>query len=323
MRLFLALLVLLAIAQPAAADELRPSSIELSEQAQGRWHLGWKRNLGQRSTGQPETPAYPRNCRPVGEPVERRVAALSVVGNLELRCSGSLAGQRIGWPGLVGEDALVRIVPLDGGVQTHLLTPTAPMAAITGEPGRWQVARSYFELGVIHILEGWDHLLFVIALVLLVVRGWQVVKAATAFTLAHSLTLTAVTFGFFGLPARPVEAAIALSIVFLAVELARGDRTSLTRRWPWAVAFAFGLLHGFGFAGALRDIGLPQGEVPAALVAFNLGVEAGQVLVILAVIALRLTTRRLAPRVEAPALRTATYAIGIIASFWLIERLIA
>ena len=169
---------------------------------------------------------------------------------------------------------------------------------------------------------GWDHLLFVIALVLLVVGGWQVVKAATAFTIAHSITLVATTLGYTGLPSRPVEALIALSIVFLAVELARSDRETWTRRWPWVVAFGFGLLHGFGFAGALREIGLPEGEVPAALFAFNVGVEAGQLLVIAALIALRALIQRFAPKADAPALRFATYGIGITASYWLVDRLV-
>ena len=322
MRLLGALLVWLALATPALADELRPSSIELSEQEPGRWHLGWKQNLGQSTPDALRVPAFPDNCRTTAAPVQRRGAA-ALVGTVELACEGPVAGGAIGWPDLVGEDALVRVIARDGTLQTFVLTPADPVATIAPRPGRWQVFTSYFSLGVVHILEGWDHLLFVIALVLLVVRGWAVIKAATAFTIAHSLTLAAVTVGFIGLPARPVEAAIALSIVFLAVELARGDRDSLTRRLPWAVAFAFGLLHGFGFAGALRDIGLPQGEVPTALLAFNLGVEAGQLLVIAAVVAIRLAVSRLVPRAEMPAVRVATYAIGITASFWLIERLVA
>ncbi|MFZ9396762.1 MAG: HupE/UreJ family protein, partial [Erythrobacter sp.] len=126
-----------------------------------------------------------------------------------------------------------------------------------------------------------------------------------------------------GLPQQPVEALIALSIVFLAVELARGERDSWTRRWPWVVAFGFGLLHGFGFAGALREIGLPEGEVPMALLTFNLGVEAGQLLVIAGVLALRVATARLAPRAEAPAIKFATYAIGTISAYWLVDRVLA
>ena len=226
-------------------------------------------------------------------------------------------------PGLTGKaDALVRIAPLGREIQSHRLTAASPVATIIARPDRWQVLRSYFVIGTEHILTGWDHLLFVVALVLLVAGGWPVVKAATAFTVAHSITLVATTLGYAGIAQKPVEALIALSIIFLAVELAKGKRESWTRRWPWVVAFGFGLLHGFGFAGALREIGLPEGEVPAALLAFNVGVEAGQLLVIAAVIALRTAIRRATPNAENPALRIATYAIGITASYWFIDRLV-
>lgn len=219
-------------------------------------------------------------------------------------------------------DVMLRVAPLGRPVQTFRLTGAQPMATIAARPGSWQVMRSYFALGVEHILEGWDHLLFVIALVLLVRRGWAVAKAVTAFTVAHSLTLAGVSLGFLGLPGRPVEAVIALSIVLLAVEVARGERTTLTRRWPWLVAFLFGLVHGFGFAGALRDIGLPEGEVPAALIAFNLGVEAGQLCVVLGVLLVLEAIRRIRSDALAPAIRAASYAIGITGSYWLVERLV-
>ena len=316
-------LVLLAALMPicAQADELRPSSIELSQQDETNWHLGWKQNIGQQTARSLRVPIIPDACRILGKPVERR-GALALIGSAELGCSGSLEGQKVGWSELVAEDALLRVVPLQGDVQAFRLTPEEPLANIAVQPGSWQVWQSYFPLGVVHILKGWDHLLFVIALVLLVAGHWAVVKAITAFTVAHSLTLAGVSLGLFGLPARPVEAAIALSIMFLAVELARGDRESFTRRWPWIVAFSFGLLHGFGFAGALREIGLPQGEIAHALIAFNLGVEAGQLLVISGVLALRLAIQRIIPKAEPQALKLATYAIGITSSFWFIERLI-
>jgi len=168
-------------------------------------------------------------------------------------------------------------------------------------------------------------LLFVIALGLLVRRGWAVVTAATAFTIAHSITLVATTLGYAGLPGRPVEALIALSIVFLAVEgavvLRDPDCMTFTRRAPWLVAFAFGLIHDFGFAGALTEIGLPRGAIAAALLAFNLlGVEAGQLLVVGVTMAVFAMLTRAAANAEGPALRLATYAIGAAGSYWLIER---
>ncbi len=307
---------------PAKADELRPSSIEFVQRDATNWHLGWKQNLARAADAQLRVPVIPDGCEIATEPVGRK-GAMALIGHAAVTCKTPIAGGQLGWSELVGEDALLRVVPQDTPTQAFRLTPDQPLATIAAEPGTWQVWQSYFPIGIVHILEGWDHLLFVIALVLLVGRPWAVVKAVTAFTIAHSLTLAAVTLGFFGLPSRPVEAVIALSIVFLAVELARGDPATWTRRFPWAVAFAFGLFHGFGFAGALRDIGLPQGEIPSALIAFNLGVEAGQLLVIAAVLLVRAAISRWAPKAEGPALKLTTYAIGTIASFWLIDRLIA
>lgn len=322
--LWLAVLLALGAVVPghARADELRPVAISFTQLGESRWRLDWKQPVAS-PAARLAFPTLPANCRMEGKPVVRSGAA-ALIGGAEVVCAGPVTDQRIGARDLtVTGDALLRVVPLGRAVQTYRLTASQPEATIAGVPATAQVWRSYFLLGVEHILEGWDHLLFVIALVLLVVRGWTVVKAATAFTAAHSLTLAAVTFGYAGLPARPVEALIALSIVFLAVELARGNRETLTQRLPWAVAFGFGLFHGFGFAGALREIGLPEGEVPAALVSFNLGVEAGQLLVIAMVLALRRAVQHFSPQAEARAVRLAAYAIGITGSYWLFDRIIA
>ncbi|MFL0355504.1 HupE/UreJ family protein [Erythrobacter sp. GH1-10] len=322
-------LLLGLIAAPAWADELRPAVIELTERSPGEFTLEWKLpvSAGPRGTALPlAEPVLPEGCTMASEPVVR-AAPLDLLGSARLRCEGDLSGQGFGLSELLGNaDALARFVPLDRPVQTFRLTADSPTAMIAAAPDRWQVARDYFAIGTEHILLGWDHLLFVIALVLLVRRGWAVAGAATAFTLAHSITLVATTLGYTGLPSRPVEALIALSIVFLAVEVIRAIRDpehiTLTRRAPWLVAFAFGLLHGFGFAGALAEIGLPQGEIASALVAFNIGVEAGQLLVIAALVALLAALRRAAPLLETPAIRAATYAIGMTGSFWLVERVI-
>lgn len=318
----IAVLAALLAAPPTSADELRPASIHFEQVDETRWTLGWKQPRS--SPGDPVSglPQLPAACEVVGEPV-RRTAGLAIIGTADVMCHGPMVGQRIGASDLVAlGDALLRVVPLDGPLQVHRLTADAPSAAISRDKDIGNVWATYFKLGVEHILEGWDHLAFVIALVLLVVNGWAVVKAATAFTLAHSITLAAVTLGFAGMPQRPVEAIIALSIVFLAVEVARGNRETITRRMPWLVAFGFGLFHGFGFAGALREIGLPDGEVAAALVSFNLGVEAGQLAVIAAVLALRRGIARLAPKVEPGAVRAASYAIGVVGAYWLIERVV-
>lgn len=325
-RLGLCLLMVMAMIVPGAgamADELRPGAVYLTETAPGRWLLAWKQPLAAPGPAPLIVPELPAVCQLEGPP-QRRAAPMAVIGRANARCTAPLAGRAIGWQGVAGRgDALLRVAPLGRAVQSFRLTAESPEAVIAAAPGRMQVARSYFTLGVAHILAGWDHLLFVIALVLLVARPWPVVKAATAFTVAHSLTLAAAALGHAGLPQQPVEALIALSIVFLAVELARGQQATLLRGWPWLVAFGFGLLHGFGFAGALREIGMPDGEVPMALVAFNLGVEAGQLAVIAAVLAVRAGIARMAPGTEAGAVRLAAYAIGITGSYWLIDRVIA
>lgn len=320
---WLAVLLLLCLPSAAPADELRPGFIELRQLDEERWALGWKQPLSAPGPAELVVPLVPADCRIIEGP-SRRLAPLALVGSAELACSGSMAGKRVGLSEIFGAgDALLRVAPLSEGAQNYRLTAGEPSVVLPAAPSAGRVWRGYLALGVEHILEGWDHLLFVVALVLLVRRGWAVVKAVTAFTVAHSLTLAGTTLGFVGLPGPPVEALIALSIVFLAVELARGEAGSLTLRHPWAIAFAFGLFHGFGFAGALADIGLPQGEVAAALLAFNLGVEAGQLAVVGVVLAALAILRRTQPRALAPALRMSAYFIGIAASYWLIDRLVA
>ncbi len=320
-----ALLLLCSVA--AHADELRPGFVELRQRDAAHWSLSWKQPLV--TPGEPElvVPLFPPTCRIEGEP-HQRLAALALVGSAELMCEGPIAGQRAGYREILGGgDVLMRIAPLGQRVQSYRLTPAEPAVTLATRADTLQVVRTYGTLGVSHILTGWDHLLFVIALVLLVRRGWAVARAVTAFTVAHSLTLIGTTLGLVGLPQAPVEALIALSIVFLAAELLRAnDGTggpSVTLRYPWAIAFAFGLVHGFGFAGALREIGLPEGEVPAALLSFNLGVEAGQLAVVLTVLAVLWLVAKLARQALAPAVRLAAYAIGVTASYWLIDRVVA
>ncbi|HEX5939192.1 MAG TPA: HupE/UreJ family protein, partial [Dehalococcoidia bacterium] len=200
-------------------------------------------------------------------------------------------------------------------------TPSSPQATIPASQSGWRVAATYLGQGIEHILFGFDHLLFVAAL-LLIIGDWSVlVKTITAFTVAHSITLTLATLGLVTLPSGPVEVLIALSILLVAVEAVRMRRgeTSLTISWPWIAAFAFGLLHGFGFAGALLALGLPQGDIPLALFSFNVGVEVGQ-LIFVAAILLALRVVRSFIAIPTHAFMVAAYAIGSIASFWVIER---
>lgn len=323
MRLLLALVVLLMLVPDAQADELRPGYLELTQRNPTEWKMAFKAPiLGGVATR--ATPMLPAFCKIT--PKATRLEQASVVVLADAICTNPLDGTRVGLKGLENgfTDALLRIAPLGRPIQTERLTPARPTAIVARPEQAGNVAWTYFIIGIEHILAGFDHLLFVIALVLLLRRHWTVIKAATAFTLAHTITLAGATLGLFGLPQAPVEALIALSIVFLAVEIAKhsDDAPRLAARIPWLVAFLFGLLHGFGFAGALREIGLPEDDVPLALLTFNLGVEAGQVMVIAACLTTIAVLRWFQPALLRPVTLTATYAIGITASFWFIERTI-
>jgi hypothetical protein len=222
-------------------------------------------------------------------------------------------------------DTLARIEFIDGSNWLQRLTPQTPVATIPLRPSSWSIVSQYLGLGFEHILFGIDHLLFVLALLLIVDGRWLLLKTVTAFTLAHSITLAFATMGVARLPSAPVEAVIALSIVFVASEILRdgiGER-GLTARAPWLFAFIFGLLHGFGFAGALAEVGLPDGHIPTALLFFNIGVELGQLAFIVIVLAAGAAIRRFSARLPRWALLFPPYAIGGTATFWLIERVAA
>ena len=318
----LRLLIWLLLAVPASADELRPGYLELTQHSASDWQLVWKAPIlgGLATRAAPQLPGF---CTPTMATPRLSGGALVTIGTM--RCSRALDGASVGLAGLAAgdTDTLLRIAPLGRPVQTERLLPGHARVTVKRVPDRWQVARTYFVIGVEHIVTGYDHLLFVVALVLLLLRSWPVVKAATAFTIAHSITLAGTTLGLFGLPQAPVEAIIALSIIFLAVEIVKAQpgQPRLSERLPWLVAFLFGLLHGFGFAGALREIGLPQTDLPMALVTFNLGVEAGQMLIIALALAVIAGLRQLRPTALRPAVVASAYVIGSTASFWLIERM--
>ena len=324
----LLLIVLLAILAPmsgAFGHESRPAYLEINETAPHRYDVLWRTPLlsGMRL---PVVLKLPDEARNVTEPATRELPD-SIVERRLVETPDGLAGKRIEFVGLQATitDVLVRLQMRDGSQSTTLVHPSQPWIEIATSRGPFAVAGAYLMHGIEHILFGFDHLLFVLALVL-IVRSWRVLLwTITAFTLAHSITLSLATLGVVHVPGPPVEAAIALSILLLACEIVRLGRgqASLTARWPWVVAFSFGLLHGFGFAGALIDIGLPRGDVPLALFAFNVGVELGQLAFIFAVLgAMRLAKLVGTPAlVERHALPVATYAIGTLAAFWFIERL--
>lgn len=204
------------------------------------------------------------------------------------------------------------------------MRPSQPWIEVSARQTGWQVAKAYVTLGAEHILLDIDHLLFVLALILITNGTWRLVKTVTAFTLAHSITLGLAALGFVHVPQRPVEAVIALSIVFVAAEIIHTRRgvVGLTARAPWIVAFVFGLLHGLGFAGALSEIGLPDGHIPVALLFFNIGVEMGQLLFIGAVLGAIAVCRRLPFAIPQWAAQVPAYAIGAIAMLWVFERAI-
>lgn len=327
MRLLLAAgIALLALfGASAVAHEVRPGFLELRETSPGEFATTWKVPAigAMRLAIEPD---YPSFCRAIGEPVTSFVDD-AFVQRGRLRCDEPLAGAELAIFGLPATqtDVLVRIATGEG-VETGRATPSRPSFVVPNQPSALAVLQTYCALGVEHILGGIDHLLFVLGLVLLARDLRKLLWTVTAFTLAHSITLAAATLGWVKVPSAPVEAAIALSIVFLACELLRepADRSDLAHRYPWLIAFSFGLLHGFGFAGALEEVGLPRGEIPLALFAFNLGVELGQLAFVALVLAVGFLLARCAPqRTAVLAARAAAYGIGGVAAYWTIERVAA
>ena len=321
---FIALLFTLL---PAAlfAHEVRPAYLELREEQGGEFSVLWKTPMRgeMRLSLAPEFLGRTERLTPVA----LRDTGGAAVQTWRLRAVEPLRGQTLRIRGLEGTmtDALVRIEFADGSAWVKRLTPQEPAAAIPARQGGWAVAGEYLRLGVEHILGGVDHLLFVLAL-LLITRGFgRLVKTVTAFTVAHSITLALATLGLVHVPQRPVEAVIALSIVFVAAEIvhARRGREGMAARAPWMVAFTFGLLHGFGFAGALSEIGLPAGHIPLALFFFNVGVEVGQLLFIAAVLSLVALLRRGRMPLPGWAELVPPYAIGSVAMFWVLQRIAA
>jgi len=310
----------------ASAHEIRPAYLELRQTGADTYDVLWK------------VPARGDNMR-LGIYVEFPSGTTNVTTPRTLfandasterwivKRAGGLTGDKIYVTGLEATmtDVLVRVENLDGTTQVTRVTPSSPSFVVAATPSALEVTRTYLVLGVEHILFGIDHLLFVLALLILV-KGWRkLVGTITAFTIAHSITLAAATLGFVHVPGKPVEATIALSIVFVACEIVHRcqGRSGLTETWPWVIAFSFGLLHGLGFASALREVGLPQNAIPLALLFFNIGVEVGQLLFISVVLAVVALVRRIQIQVPRCAELIPPYAIGSIAMFWVIQRVAA
>jgi hydrogenase/urease accessory protein HupE len=326
---------LLALLAPLAqAHEVRPGYLQVQETGPDVYDVLWKVP----ARGEYRLSLYarlPDGC--TGKPSHGTFVEDAFVERWQARCAGGLVGKSIGIDGLSATrtDVLVRVERLDGTTQTVRLTPEQTTFVVTAAPDRWEVARTYLVLGVEHILLGVDHLLFVLGLLFLVGSWRRLVATVTAFTVAHSITLAAATLGWVHVAQAPVEATIALSVMFVAAEILRAakGKAGLAATAPWVVAFVFGLLHGFGFAGALQEVGLPEKDVPLALLMFNVGVEVGQLLFIAVVVALLSFVTRILRRgregehgpwyTEAVIRTPVAYLVGSMAAFWVVQRVAA
>lgn len=305
----------------AHAHALDPVLFELQEMADGRIEVTWKAPNA-RVPGLDLQPIVPPECKRVGE-VANNTEEDATISHWILDCGdGGLVGRTVGIAGLESTDALLRVALRSGSVDRRVLGAAHPTVTIAGQPTRWDVLRDYARLGSEHIAGGVDHLLFVFGLLLLTGGTRLLLATITAFTLGHSVTLALAALQIVSVPQAPVEVVIAITIYVLAVELARdvAPGATLLRRRPWAMAFCFGLLHGLGFAGALREAGLPANDVPLALLSFNVGIEIGQVTFVAAVLAGTAALRSLLATLPAWAYRVPVYAMGTASSYWILVR---
>jgi len=330
-RLCLPLIAATCWVASAQAHEVRPAYLEIRETSSDTFQVVWK--VPARGEYRLSLHArLPGECS--GAPLHGNFVGDAFIEQWQARCPGGLVGRTITIEGLSATrtDVLARLERVDGTTQTVRLTPEQTSFVVAATPSALEVARTYFMLGVEHILLGVDHLLFVLGLLFLVGNWKQLVGTVTAFTVAHSITLAGATLGLVRAPQAPIEATIALSVMFVAAEIlnrAHG-RGGIAARAPWLVAFVFGLLHGFGFSGALREVGLPEQDIPLALLFFNVGVEVGQLVFIAAVVLLLSAVTRLLRRpghAERGPWHSETlirvpvaYAIGSIAAFWTLQR---
>jgi hydrogenase/urease accessory protein HupE len=323
MRRALFLLLLLAPLAPGVlAHELRPAYLDLRQSALNTYDVLWKVPARGEDLRLALYARFPNDCQHTTP--RKTFAGSASIERWRVHCSSGLTGGTIRIDGLSATltDVLVRVERLDGTTQVTRLTPATPSFMVEAAPGRWQTTAAYVKLGVEHILFGVDHLLFLLGLLLIVQDRWVLVKTISSFTVAHSITLAIATLGYAYAPEAPLTAAIALSILFLGPEIVRAQRgeTSLAIRHPWVVAFAFGLLHGFGFASGLTTMGLPRAEIPLALLLFNLGVEAGQLLFVFVVQVLVRACRVLDVRLPRWLDALPAYAVGSLGAYWTIHR---
>ncbi len=324
LKMLLCLMLGMSLAQAAFGHRFAPSLLKISELGPEQFNVVWKTPV-QATSNIPLRPTWPASCE-ISQASEPRVEGTGRVSSFQLQCAG------LGADGLVGEtlgvealganqaSAMLMISLLDGRQYQAVLNAEQPSFTVPAEPGTGEVMGDYSLLGMEHIWGGMDHLLFVFGLLLLVGGGTRLLWTITAFTVGHSITLSLVTLGFFDYPVALVEFAIALSIFVLAVELTRVERHDVLWRNPWWLAGGFGLLHGMGFAGALAETGLPQDNVPLALLFFNIGIEVGQLTFIFAALALWWLVRRPLAPWQDRLLPVPVYVLGALSAMWCIER---
>lgn len=324
-RLKALLVAWILVVAPSTAHEMQPAYLELKQAADQSINVTWKVPF-YKARPLPIEPSFPDDWERLTEPKTTPLgnALLMRWKLLPAKTSIDGASVEISGPRERLTDVLFRVRMSDERTMTRVLRPEVPQAIIQFDGTEKTLLWDYIIIGIEHILLGFDHLLFVLCLVLIVRDRWTLVKTITAFTLAHSVTLAIATLGWAEVPGPPVEAVIALSIVFLARELAvrSDDRPGLTERYPWLVALTFGLLHGFGFAGALSEVGLPDEQIPLALLNFNIGVELGQLAFVAVILLATFLTRRISPKINEVALKPVIYSTGIMAAFWCVERIV-
>jgi hydrogenase/urease accessory protein HupE len=324
--IFIAILSFTSFTVSVDAHRLEPAYLEISEQSAGKFSILWKRPF---VGGRPMNinPQLPAGCSNITEPVVQTLASGAVERWLVDCVKSGITNNTIVIAGLSATqtDTLLRVQFIDGSMHTTVLRPDSPSFLVPAKASKSKVAGSYLLLGIEHILGGFDHLLFVLGLLLIVRSTMLLIKTITSFTLAHSVTLAMAALGFVHVPQAPVEAVIALSIIFLATELVKQHRgvTGLTTRAPWLVALCFGLLHGFGFAGALTEVGLPQSDIPLALLFFNVGVEVGQLMFVTGVLFVTWMIKKMKFRWPVWVEHVPAYTIGSLAAFWFIQRTVS
>jgi len=325
--IFLIVLSLSLFTSDGEAHRLQPAYLEINEQSAGKFSILWKRPF---VAGKPMNiyPQLPVSCRSITEPVIQSLSSGAVERWLVDCGDSGIINETINIEGLPATqtDTLLRIQLMNGSMHTTVLRPDSSSFLVPNKESKVEISSSYLVLGIEHILGGFDHLLFVLGLLLIVRRSTMLlIKTITAFTLAHSVTLAMAALGFVNVHQAPVEAVIALSIIFLATELVKQHRgvTGLTTKAPWLVAICFGLLHGFGFAGALTEVGLPQTEIPLVLLFFNLGVELGQLMFVAGVLCIIWMIKKINLRWPVWVEQAPAYTIGSLAAFWFIQRMVS